>query len=130
MAVFVRQPEGFYMANTVSWNLQMSVRDGHLDDARELMNEMVSATLEEPGAQSYEWFLSRDGKICHINEQYLNSDAVMVHLGNFGSRFADRFLTFFEPTSLSVYGEPSTEARAALDGFGASYLEWLGGFNR
>jgi hypothetical protein len=54
----------------------------------------------------------------------------MVHLGNFGSKFADRFLACFEPTSLSVYGEPSAEARAALDGLGAAYLGWLGGFNR
>jgi quinol monooxygenase YgiN len=118
------------MANVVSWNLQLLVRDGHLDDARELMNEMVSATLEEPGSQGYEWFLSRDGKLCHINERYADSDALMVHLGNFGSKFADRFLTCFEPTSFSVYGEPSAEARAVLDGFGANYLGWLGGFDR
>lgn len=118
------------MSNTVSWNLQMSVREGRLDDARELMNEMVSATREEPGTQVYEWFLSEDGTVCHINERYADSEAAMAHLGNFGSKFADRFLGCFEPTSFSVYGEPTAEARAALDGFGASYLGWLGGFNR
>jgi pentatricopeptide repeat protein len=108
----------------------MSVREGRLDDARELMNEMVSATREEPGTQVYEWFLSEDGTVCHINERYADSEAAMAHLGNFGSKFADRFLGCFEPTSFSVYGEPTAEARAALDGFGASYLGWLGGFNR
>ena len=118
------------MANAVSWSLQMSVRDGHLEDARQLMNEMVSATLEEPGAQSYEWFLRGDGTTCHLNERYADSDALMVHLGNFGSKFADRFLACFEPTSFSVYGEPGAEARAILDGFGATYLGWLGGFHR
>jgi hypothetical protein len=94
----------------ISWNLQMSVRDGRLNDARELMSEMVAGTREEPGTQGYEWFLR--------------------HLGNFGSKFAERFLECFEPTSLSVYGEPSAEARAALDGLGAAYLGWLGGFVR
>jgi quinol monooxygenase YgiN len=118
------------MPNTISWNLQMSVRDGRLDEARNLMNEMVASTRKEPGAQGYEWFLSEDGKICHLNERYADSEAAMAHLGNFGSKFADRFLACFEPTSLSVYGEPSAEARAALDGFGATYLGWLGGFNR
>lgn len=118
------------MANTVSWNLQLTIRDGQLDDARALMNEMVSATLEEPGTKSYEWFLSGDGKVCHINERYADSEAVMAHLGTFGSRFAERFLACFEPNSLSVYGEPSAEARAALDGFGAAYFGSLGGFNR
>ncbi len=118
------------MSNTISWNLQMSVREGRLNDARDLMSEMVAGTRQEPGTQGYEWFLSGDGKTCHIDERYADSKAVMVHLGNFGSKFADRFLACFEPTSLSVYGEPSAEARAALDGLGAAYLEWLGGFNR
>ena len=118
------------MSNTISWNLQMSVHDGRLDDARDLINEMVDATRKEPGTQNYEWFLSEDGKSCHLNERYADSGAAMVHLGNFGTNFADRFLACFEPTSLSVYGNPSSEVRAALDGFGATYLGWLGGFNR
>ncbi len=118
------------MSNTISWNLQMSVRDGKLNDARDLMNEMVTTTRQESGTQNYEWFLSEDGKSCHINERYADSGAVMVHLGTFGTKFADRFLACFEPTSLSVYGNPSAEARAALDGFGATYLGWLGGFIR
>jgi len=118
------------VSKTISWNLQMSVREGRLNEARELMDEMVSATLEEQGTIGYEWFISEDGAKCHINERYVDSDATMAHLGNFGSKFAERFLGCFEPTSLSVYGEPSAEARAALDGFGATYLGWLGGFNR
>lgn len=118
------------MSNTISWNLQMSVREGRLNDARDLMNEMVAGTQEEQGARGYEWFLSSDGNTCHINERYVDSEAVLAHLGNFGSKYAERFLSCFEPTSLSVYGEPSAEARAGLDGLGAAYLEWLGGFNR
>lgn len=118
------------MSTKVSWNLQMSVRDGHLDDARPLMTEMVTATKQEAGTESYEWFLSADGKTCHIVERFADSAAALAHLGNFGSTFADRFLACFEPTSISVYGKPSAEARAALDGFGAKYLESLGGFTR
>ena len=118
------------MPNTISWNLQMSVHEGHLKDARELMSEMVAGTEQEPGTQGYEWFLSEDGKTCHINERFADSEAVMAHLDNFGARFADRFLACFEPTSLSVYGDPSAEARTALYGLGATYLGWLGGFNR
>lgn len=118
------------MSNAISWNLQMAVRESHLDDARALMSEMVAGTKQEAGAEGYEWFLSEDGKTCHINERYADSAAVLVHLGNFNSKFAERFLACFEPTSLSVYGEPSVEARAALDGLGAAYLGWLGGFSR
>jgi quinol monooxygenase YgiN len=122
--------EDYKMPNSISWNLQMSVREGRLGDARELMTEMVTGTRQEPGTIGYEWFMSGDGKTCHINERHADSQAVMVHLGNFGSRYAERFLACFEPTSLSVYGEPSAEVRAGLDGFGAAYLGRLGGFTR
>ena len=118
------------MPKTVSWNLQLQVQEGHADEVRDLMNDMIRATKEEPGAAGYEWFLSADGKTCHINERYADAEALMVHLGNFGSKFAQRFTTCFAPTSFTVYGEPGAEARAVLDGFGANYLGWLGGFSR
>ena len=116
------------MANTVSWNLQLAVIDGRLEDFRTLMHEMVAATEAEPGARGYEWFVSDDGSSVHINERYAGSDAVMAHLGAFGAQFAERFLGCVQPTGLSVYGDPSAEARAALDGFGATYLGTFGGF--
>ena len=62
------------------------------------------------------------GSSCHINERYANSAAVMAELGTFGAQFAERFLGCVEPTSINVYGEPSDEVRAALDGFGAVLL--------
>ena len=118
------------MSDVISWSLQMSVRDGCLDDARALVPEMVAATREEPGALTYEYFLSDDGSACHIYERYENSNAVMAHLGNFGAHFADRFMGCFAPKSFSVYGPVSDEVRAALDGFGAAYLDTLDGFRR
>ena len=118
------------MSDTVSWNVHMSVREGQLNDARELMTEMVESTCGEVGTLGYEWFLGADGTVCHLNERYADSDAAMVHLGTFGAKFVERFLGCFEPTSLHVYGEPSDEVRAVLDGFGAVYLGTFGGFSR
>ena len=118
------------MSDTVSWNLQMSVRDGQLGDARELMPEMVESTRGEPGTLGYEWFLDADGTVCHVYERYADSDAAMVHLGTFGAKFAERTFQCFEVTALYVYGEPSDEVKAALDGLGAVYLGTFGGFSR
>jgi hypothetical protein len=54
----------------------------------------------------------------------------MIHLGAFGSKFAERFLSCVEPTGFSVYGDPSDDVRGVLDGFGAVYLGPFGGFAR
>mgnify|MGYP003335396129 CR=1 FL=1 len=118
------------MSKVVSWNIQLSVQDGKLEEARALMEEMVEATGQEEGALGYEWFLSSDGTTCHINERYADSAATLEHLGNFGANFAERFLSCFSPTALYVYGEPNDEVRGALDGFGAVYLGTWGGFTR
>lgn len=118
------------MSNVVSWSLHLTVRDNRLDDFRSLMEEMVESTRSEPGALIYEWFLSEDTKECHLHERYRDDEAVMVHLGNFGSKFADRFMACVEPTAFNVYGNPSEEARAVFNSFGAAFLGTFGGFAR
>jgi quinol monooxygenase YgiN len=118
------------MAATVSWNLQLAVQDGRLDHARAPMAEMVAATRDEQGAIGYEWFLSDDGQVCHICEKYADSAAALAHLGNFGAKFAERFMGCFAPTAFHVYGEPTDEVRGVLNGLGAVYLGPFGGFAR
>ncbi|HKK93204.1 MAG TPA: antibiotic biosynthesis monooxygenase [Longimicrobiales bacterium] len=118
------------MSDVVSWNLQLSVQDGRLDDVHALIAEMVEATRQESGCLGYEWFLSADGSVCHISERYADSGATMVHLGNFGEKFAERFMSCFTPTGFHVYGNPSDDVRGVLDGLGASYLGPVGGFVR
>jgi quinol monooxygenase YgiN len=115
--------------NHVSWILEIDINDSKIDDFKALMAEMVSATqADEPDALNYEWFISDDAKHCHIYERYSDSTATMTHLGNFGAKFAERFLGMVAPTRLTVYGDPSAEARAALAGLGAVHMELLGGF--
>lgn len=118
------------MSGAVSWNLQLAVRDGRLEDFRSLMEEMVESTRSEPGTRAYEWFLSEDGTVCHLYERYADAQAALAHISTFGSRFGERFLACVEPTAFHVYGIPSDEVRTALDGFGAVYLRPFGGFTR
>jgi quinol monooxygenase YgiN len=118
------------MADTISWNLQLRVKEGRLDDLRALMSEMVASTQQEQGTLAYEWFLSGDESVCHIYERYTGSAAALEHLGNFGANFAERFLACLDPTGFYVYGDPSADVRSVLDGFGAAYLGSFGGFSR
>ena len=118
------------MGNQVSWVLQLAVQDGKLDELRALMDEMVASTREEPGALSYEWFVSEDGGAVHIYERYADDAATLAHLATFGATFAGRFLGAVKPTGFTVYGSPGAEVRAALDPMRATYFGDLGGFVR
>ena len=119
------------MSDAVSWVLELAVKDGQLDAFKALAQEMSEATqADEPGATHYEWFIDEDGKTIHIFERYVDSAATMIHLGNFGAKFAERFLGSVDPQRLMVYGDPSAEVRGALAGFGAAHMTQFAGFSR
>ena len=119
------------MSDAISWVLELAIKDGQLDAFKALAQEMTEATqADEPGTSHYEWFISEDGKAVHIYERYADSAALMVHLGNFGAKFAERFMACVDPTRLMVYGDPSAEARGALAGFGAAHMAQFDGFAR
>lgn len=119
------------MSNSVSWLLEVAIKDGQFDSFKSLVTEMVEATKSnEPGALNYEWFIDADGKNGQIYERYADSAAAMTHLSNFGEKFAERFLAVLEPTRFVVYGDPGDEVKAALAAFGAVYMERIGGFTR
>ncbi len=123
--------EAHHMSDNVHWLLELNIKDGKLDDFKAVMNEMIEATrANEPGTLNYEWFISEDGKSCHLYERYVDSAATMIHLGSFGEKFAERFLAALEPTRFMVYGNPNDEVRAALAGFGAVHMSQIGGFVR
>lgn len=117
------------MGAEVFWILEVTINEGKADDFQALMEEMVSATeANEPGAVNYEWY--KEGDTVHVFERFADSDAAMVHLGNFGASFAERFLGSVEIKGQTVYGDISDDLRAAVGGLGAVCLGSWGGFSR
>jgi len=112
----------------IAWTLTLDLAEGQDDAFSALMAEMVAATKEEAGAKSYEWH--RSGSTVHINERYETNGDAGIHLGNFGENFAERFLAILSPTGLQVYGPAEGGVREGLAGFGATFYEQVGGFDR
>ena len=116
------------MSDNVFWILEANINAGQLDNLKALMTEMVEATKrDEPGALNYEWFIADDGNSLHLYERYADSGAVMVHRGNFGQKFAERFLAYLTITKITMYGNPSNQVREA---FVATYMSLSAGFAR
>lgn len=119
------------MSAQVSWLLELDLHPGRDAECRALMREMVTATeADEPGTLDYEWSLSADGTRCHTFERYADSAAVMAHLGNFGAKYAERFLAILTPVGFTIYGAPDAGVKEALAGFQPTYMQAVGGFSR
>ncbi|WP_306260057.1 putative quinol monooxygenase [Pararhizobium sp. IMCC21322] len=115
-------------SDDIVWTLTANLAEGQDDTFNALMAEMVEATMAEEGAKSYEWH--RSGSTIHINERYETNEDAGIHLGNFGENFAERFLAILSPTGLQVYGPAVGGVREGLAGFGATFYEQVGGFER
>jgi quinol monooxygenase YgiN len=119
------------MNDNIYWMLELAIRGDSQEPLKALLDEMVAATqADEPGTLNYEWFISADGKQCHIYERYADSAALMTHLGNFGSKFAKRFMSLLQPTRFVVYGNTDDQVKSGLAGLGPVYMAPLGGFTR
>ncbi|NNF21674.1 MAG: antibiotic biosynthesis monooxygenase, partial [Saprospiraceae bacterium] len=98
------------MDQTVFWNLELQIKPGKQEVLKSLAAEMSEATkANEPGAFNYEWNVSEDGTECHIFERYANSDALMIHLGNFQENFAGRFFEVLDIKKWVVYGHANDQ---------------------
>ena len=117
----------------VSWVNEMTVKDGELETFKQLMEEMVSGTSDEPGTLAYQWYISPDGGTVHVVETYADSAAVVAHHVSEGfalKRWAGRFMNCVDVQRCLVYGDPNASAREILDRLGASYHSPWGGFSR
>lgn len=119
------------MSDHIEWVLEMDVQDGMSEAVLPLISEMVIATREnEPGALTYEYYLTEDKSRCTVLERYADSDALMTHLGNFRTHFAERFFKTFAPVRFTVYGPANDTVRSALSELGATFDSRIGGFHR
>ena len=92
------------MRKAVSWVNELADKAGKLETFRELMEEMVAGTRQEPGTLVYEWYISRN--------------------------WAGRFMDLVDITRVEVYGAPNAPARALLDRLGATSHSAWGSFSR
>ena len=116
------------MSETVSWLLILAVKPGELDGFRDLMEEMVAHTRNEPGTLAYEWFVSDDGSEVHLYERYIDSAAAMTHLVGFGKHFAERFTAATNQTAMYVYGKANEALHRTVSAPTTEFLGSFGGF--
>ncbi len=119
------------MSTHIYWTVETIVREGKLEELKNLMQEMVDATkANEPGTLNYEWTISEDSKRCSLYERYADSAAAMTHSASFMKNFAGRFVGCLEIKKMVVHGRPADDLKKALAAQGAMFMSPFGGFAR
>lgn len=116
------------MENQITCVFQLSVKNGMLNNFKELVDKVVAATRKEAGTLAYFYSVDQTGQVVHIIEQYEDSPALISHIDHTFAPFADEFIAMVEIGHLTVYGSPDQDAQLRLNSFGAMYLVPFAGF--
>lgn len=117
------------MENEIYAIFHLSIKPGDFADFVALIDKIIVAARGETDTLTYEYVVSDDRTAVHIVERYRTSGLV-PHVSQTFAPFADEFLALAKIEQLFVYGAPTPEIRALLDGFGARYFAPLAGFTR
>lgn len=94
-----------------------------------LVEKIVDASSREQDTLTYEYVVSDDHSTAHIVERYRMA-GVLPHVEQTFAPYAEEFLRLAKIDRLFVYGAPTPDVCAKLDGFGAIYLAPFAGFTR
>ena len=87
--------------------------------------------LKEENSISYEWHISGDGTEATLIESFVDSDAMMVRLGNHAaSPLATEVMEHVNITEVCCLGNSKQHAIEALSAWGARFRSYHSSYNR
>jgi quinol monooxygenase YgiN len=107
----------------------LSIEPSNFETFKALVAKIVKAASTEEDTLTYQYLVNEDHSVAHIIERY-RMGGVLAHVEQTFSPFAEAFLSLARIDKLYVYGQPTPQIRAKLDGFGAIYLTPFDGFTR
>lgn len=117
------------MHDTLYTIYHLSIDPANFDQFHELAEHLVKATSQEPDTTIYEYVVNEARTEVHIIERYRTA-GLLPHVEQTFAPYAEQFLKLATIEKVHVYGDPTPEIRAKLDGFGALYFAPLTGFAR
>lgn len=113
--------------------VEFAIATGKLDEFKGVLQETIQLLeREDVATQSFQCFLSKDGTVCHIQECYQDSQAVLDHFG-FARRaggILTKMLQFARLVRTEVHGNLTPDAEAAVARFGGVPFPYWHGFTR
>ena len=116
------------MFDNIGWIVEANLNDGQRDAFEAVMNEIVTATKDEPGTLNYQYYLSDEGDIL-VYERFRDLPAAHRHIDNW-EQFAGRWIAAATPTRMVHLGELPASLRERHAALAPLWLKPLGGFAR
>jgi quinol monooxygenase YgiN len=93
---------------------KFKIHKGKLNEFKNIASACIVAVTKNEkgkGALQYDWFFSPDNSECVVRETYVDSGAVLAHMGNVGELLGQLLgMCDFE---LEIYGDMSVELQKA-----------------
>ncbi len=118
------------MRDEIYWIVTAALEPGNYDAFTKTITPLVEATRKEPGSNAYDYSVNADHTVVHIFESYRDSPAVVAHVQETFSQFAEEFSALVSINGFVVYGRPDAAAKEILDGFGSVYMTPFVGFTQ
>ena len=116
---------------TVHLVVEGTIHEGSFEALETLAKQMVAGSEKEPGTLGYEWYLSAEHRSFRLLETYVDGAAVTTHFkGPVVQLLVPKMMELIKLDSFELYGEPGTEARAMLAGFGVRIFDAWRGLSR
>jgi quinol monooxygenase YgiN len=107
---------------------RIKIQEGRHEEFRQISRDSVSMVKEkEPGTTRYEWYLQNDGTEGVVIEEFVDSEAVLVHFQNMKALMHD--VDIPGEMSIELFGDASPELLEAVkmtDLQKFSYIQGLG----
>ena len=117
----------------VTYILQLDVKGENKAIKKFIKDDSAPYTYgcDEPKTMRFEWFLSKDETKVTLLEMFEDSDAAKLRVEKLlASPLAEPFQNLFEPTSFTVLGSIKDDLREMLEGWGADFRDYAGGFHK
>ena len=117
------------MTSNIYWIFKAEIGEGKLEALKKLASKFCQITEIESSVIAYEWSISTNGKMLHVYERYVDSDAALTHLANVDPHIPE-LMELVTPTEIICYGAASNSFKEAVKDFPMVYMENFEGFHK
>lgn len=112
--------------STIQLSARFKIHKGQLQAFKALGKPCMEVVKEkDTGTRQYDWFFSENETECVVRETYIDSDALLAHVGNLGELFGQ--LLALSDFNLEIYGAPSEALVEATKPFSVSFYTFFQG---